>query len=172
MSTAQYLLDIESFTRLGGSESGVVEIKSFQRVTADLPLQEGQQLSWSVQGELDSVERRFLHLQAKGSIILECQRCLKPYVQAIDIRNTFEAVNTEAELELDEEDFEGSDRILSTQRFNLLELIEDEVILSLPFVASHEICPSLPDILLGNDDSNLDAEKPNPFAVLSGLKKT
>lgn len=172
MSTAQYLLEIASFTRLGGSEAGVVEINQFQRATADLPPQQEQQLSWTVQGELDSVGRRFLHLHATGSIVLECQRCLTPYVQPIAIHNTFEVVDTEAELELDEEDFEGSDRILSTQRLNLLELIEDEVILSLPLVASHEICPSLPKELLGNDDADLDAEKPNPFAVLSSLKKT
>lgn len=154
MDTTQYLLEAASFTRLGDSRSGVVDISALARATEDLPEQQGQKFSWSVRGELDSAGRRFIHLHVTGFIILECQRCLTPFEQPVEVLNSFEIVDTEAELELDEDDFEGSDRILATQRLNLLELIEDEVILSLPYVARHEICPSLPDALSSNDEPN------------------
>ena len=132
MDTTQYLLDVASFTRLGDNRQGDVGFDVLQRAGEGLPKQQGQQFSWSAKGELDSAGRRFIHLHATGFVILECQRCLTLFEQPINVENTFEAVDTEAELELDDEDFEGSDRILSTQRLNLLELLEDEIILNFP----------------------------------------
>jgi len=172
VSATQYLLEVASFARLGESREGIIDFAAFERAAEGLPQQQGQQFSWSARGELELTGRRLIHLHVTGYVMLECQRCLALFKQPIEVQNTFELVDTEAELELDEEDFESSDRILSTQRLDLFELIEDEVILSLPYVARHEVCPSLPDALVSdNDEPDPEADKPNPFAVLSKLKK-
>ncbi len=72
--------------------------------------------------------------------------------------------------------------IVGSRQFDLIELIEEEVLLSLPLVPKHEVCPSVHDSLLtGADGGELspDAapadeapqvqEKPNPFAALAAL---
>ncbi|KAA1446822.1 hypothetical protein F1E15_26235, partial [Escherichia coli] len=56
---------------------------------------------------------------------------------------------------------------------DLLAMIEDEIILSLPVVPVHdsEHCEvSEADMVFG--ELPLEAEKPNPFAVLASLKKS
>ena len=57
---------------------------------------------------------------------------------------------------------------LEQNSLSLWDLVEDEVILSLPIVALHEQCPqneySLPDEIA-------QADRPNPFQLLAKLKK-
>jgi uncharacterized protein len=57
-----------------------------------------------------------------------------------------------------------------SREFDLAALIEDEVLMDLPLVARHDICPV--QIKLAVADANfIDASPPpNPFAVLSQLK--
>jgi len=57
--------------------------------------------------------------------------------------------------------------------FNLLELIEDELLMALPVVPKHETCPA--PVKLQAQDADFDAaapaaQKPNPFAILEQLK--
>ena len=57
-----------------------------------------------------------------------------------------------------------------SQRFDVLDLVEDELIMALPMVPLHDSCPSLPASMAVPDIA--DSEKrPNPFAVLSQLRE-
>ena len=64
------------------------------------------------------------------------------------------------------------DVLVLSREFNLLELVEDELLMSVPPVPKHEECPA-PVKLQAADADFVDApvEKPNPFAVLQQLKK-
>jgi hypothetical protein len=55
--------------------------------------------------------------------------------------------------------------------FDALALVEDELIMALPFVPRHEICPEA--VVMAVSDPEVDAaqERPHPFAALAGLKK-
>ena len=55
--------------------------------------------------------------------------------------------------------------------FNLHELVEDELLLSLPMVPMHETCPVTPVFSAGDPAVEATEAKPNPFAVLGQLKK-
>src|SRR3546814_10899932 len=61
------------------------------------------------------------------------------------------------------------ERIVGSQRLDVLELVEDEIILGLPYVPMHDVCPSLPESLSQEPDT--DPARPSPFAALSQLKK-
>ncbi|HJD44575.1 MAG TPA: DUF177 domain-containing protein [Candidatus Paenalcaligenes intestinipullorum] len=171
MDTSLYTLDTLAFTRLGEQRAGELTVSQLSRATEGLPSQKDQVFTWSAQGRVDSTGRAFIHLKIDGYMMLSCQRCMKPMQWPVQVDNHLEVVTTEAELDLDEEDVEGPDRILASTRFDLFELIEDEIILALPYVARHDECPSLPEGYPQEDEPDFTSDKPNPFAVLSKLKK-
>jgi uncharacterized protein len=109
---------------------------------------------------------RWLHLRASTTVPLQCQRCLGPLAQPIEVDRRFLFVADEDEAErLDEE---SEDDVLVLQpRLNLGELLEDELILALPIVPRHEgECPE-PLRPAGEDDTG----RPHPFAALAALRK-
>ena len=58
-----------------------------------------------------------------------------------------------------------------SREFNLMELIEDELLMALPLVPRHEMCPVQPKMTVSDDDfESTSGDKPNPFAVLGSLK--
>ena len=84
----------------------------------------------------------------------------------------FRFVATEELAAIEDEESEEDVLVLS-RNFNLVELVEDELLMALPVVPKHEVCPE-PVKLQVADADFVDApeEKPNPFAVLEQLKKT
>lgn len=166
----QYV-DTYELTRAGQEVRGQAPIDQFERLIEDLPEQAGAMVSWTVKGEMDAFGQRFLHVHVVASPLLECQRCLKPLEWAVDSQNRLQVVNSEASLEVedDADPDEAIERILGSQRLDVRALVEDEIILSLPYVPKHDICPSLPEPL--EEEPDTDSARPSPFAVLSQLKK-
>lgn len=172
MSTEQYLLDTFTFTQQHETRTGQLAVEKLARAIEGLVPQQSQVFNWSVSGSVDTTERRFIRLNVDGFMLLQCQRCLQDYECPVVVDTTFEVVETEAELDQDEEDYDSLDRVLASRRLDLFGLIEDEVILALPYIPRHDVCPSLPRALSEEDESGLETEKPNPFAVLGKLKKS
>jgi uncharacterized protein len=71
-------------------------------------------------------------------------------------------------------DDESEDEFLVlSNAFDVLELMEEELIMALPLVPLHEQCPvPLAQQLLDkfSSEAQFEEERPNPFAVLSALK--
>lgn len=127
-------------------------------------------VAWRAAAQLRPVTggepERWLHLQARTTVPLQCQRCLGPVARPIEVDRRFLFVADEEEAErLDEESEED---VLALQpRLNLAELLEDELILALPIVPRHEgECPE-PLRPAGADDTG----RPHPFAALAALRK-
>lgn len=171
LQQTQYLIDTAVFTRNGQTIQAQSPISDFVRALEGLPAQHDQLLQWSIQGLTDRAGQSFLRVQLKGSVVLNCQRCLKDFDYAIQADTTVLVVEDEAELDIDIDDPDTPERILASRQLNALELIEDELILSLPYVPRHTECPDLPEALQHQSEEAED-EKPNPFAVLSQLKKS
>lgn len=175
MDTGKYV-DTFELTRTGLEVSGQTSLLHCERLTEDLPEQDDSPVSWSLRGEKDSFGRSYLHLRVKACPMLECQRCLAPFAWPIDAENRLQMVNTEAGLEDDAVLVEGQpedfiERIVGSPRLDVLALVEDEIILSLPYVPKHDVCPSVSPLIVQHDESDTDAGRPSPFAVLSQLKK-
>lgn len=171
LQLTQYLLDTAAFTRNGEVFAAQNPISDFKRALEGLPQQKGQSLSWSVQGSVDTAGQEFLTITLTGFVVLTCQRCMQDFDYAIDAKNQVLVVANELELDIDADDPDAIERILGTVQINALDLVEDELILSLPYVPRHTQCPHLPEALAIQDEEAED-EKPNPFAVLSQLKKS
>ncbi|MBY0467713.1 MAG: YceD family protein, partial [Burkholderiaceae bacterium] len=100
-------------------------------------------------------------------ISLECQRCLKPVDVPLVVQRRFLFVHGEdaaAQLDTDSED----DVLALSRTLNLIELIEDELLLGLPLVPRHSVCPQP---LRPPADPEPFEERANPFAVLGDLKR-
>ncbi len=119
-------------------------------------------------GEVDG--KALLELSVHAPLMLECQRCLGPMRYLVDSKEVFNVVRSESELNTDDEaDDDGEpERVLGSRRFDLLALIEDELILGVPYIPRHDECPgkSVKSAAAAPDA----VERPSPFAVLGQLK--
>ena len=114
----------------------------------------------------------WLQLQASTTLRLTCQRCLQPVDLAVDFKRTFRFVANE-ELAAAEDEASEEDVLALTKQFNIVELIEDELLMAMPLVPMHDICPQPVKLQAADPDFEAEpAEKPNPFAVLSRLKSS
>jgi len=130
-------------------------------------------VDWSAQGSLLRASGGqpgvWLHLRASVPVTLQCQRCLQPVSQALEVDRHFRFVRSEQEAERLDETAE-EDVLVLTPRLDLHELLEDELILALPLVPRHEgRCPA-PLPLPVDDPLAEAAPPPNPFAALAALR--
>jgi uncharacterized protein len=72
--------------------------------------------------------------------------------------------------ELDEDDLGQPEKIVGSPKFDLCVLVEDELILEVPYVPRHEVCPETLDLDAQAEEQAGRQEPLSPFAVLSQLK--
>ena len=165
-------VDTWELTRLGQERQGEAPLRDFARLLEGLPEQAEHTVSWSLLGETDALGQRYMTLRAQAVVTLECQRCLELFDLPLQVENRLQLVETEAEIEAEEigeDDPETPDQLLGSSYLDVLPLVEDELILALPYVPKHEVCPSLPKELEASEGG--DTGRPSPFAVLAELKK-
>ncbi len=90
------------------------------------------------------------------------------------VDRSFRFVETES-LAADLDEDSDDDVLVANRNFNLLELIEDELLMDLPIVPMHDDCETIPiSMSAANHTAPLepppsDTDRPNPFAVLQSL---
>ena len=173
-------IDTTAFTRAGQNLRGRDTVQDYERLMQELPAQASASalqlpITWEVSGELRSGSGGgglpWLHLKADVTLPLQCQRCLQPVAVKAEVDRFFRLVTTEAMAEAEDDESE-EDLLVGSAEFELDVLIEDELLMSLPLVPRHDICPT--EVVLAVEDGEFAAalaEKPNPFAVLQQLKR-
>jgi uncharacterized protein len=116
----------------------------------------------------------WLHLTANTQLPQTCQRCMGEVLLPLEVKRSYRFVADEATAEA-QDDASEEDVLAISREFNLLELVEDELLMALPLVPMHDICPVQPKMTAADadfegDDEAVGAGKPNPFAVLASLK--
>lgn len=109
---------------------------------------------------------------AQVEVELECQRCSNTFSQPLDCEFLFSPVKNLDQADDLPEIYEPTE-LNEFGEVNLVSMIEDEFILSLPLVPMHkpEHCEvSVAEQVFGELPEEL-VTKPNPFAVLANLKK-
>lgn len=104
-----------------------------------------------------------LELTLDGACNLRCQRCLKTLHYPIHLVSKLRLV-TEGELDNSDIEDDEMDNIPAEKRLDVLALLEEELLLSMPIAPKHDngICKIEVE---GLNRSN------NPFAALAGFKK-
>ncbi len=131
------------------------------------------QVVWDLQGRLvpqsGGADQIWLDLRASVILPMQCQRCLTPVLETVEAERSFRFVADEATAAaLDDEAEE--DILVISRDFDALALVEDELILSLPLVPLHEVCPQAVPMSAADPEFEEAAERPNPFGVLASLK--
>ncbi|MDB1144968.1 MAG: YceD family protein [Alcaligenaceae bacterium] len=161
-------IDTYSFVSKAQTLEEQTFIGMFSRLLEDLPEQASDTMvSWSLSSSVDGV-RKFLHMHVQAKPHLVCQRCLKPFEYSIDSSSSIEMVDSEDLLDIvfNEDDLSEDmdctvERMVHHRRFDVMQLVEDELILSIPYVPRHEACI----------DFEVEEEvKESPFSVLKKLK--
>ena len=71
-----------------------------------------------------------------------------------------------------EDDASEEDLLVMAPQFDLLALLEDELLMALPLVPMHDECPVLPAFKAGVIEApEIVPDRPHPFAALAQLKK-
>jgi len=162
-------VDTYEFTRAGLQLQGRAKLAQFTRFAAGLPPQDAE-AQWELAGSCDTVGQQFLDLQVMAVPLVQCQRCMATMPYPLQLRSRLLVVQTEAELDVEDDPDASPDEwiepVLASKHLDVLALVEDELILGLPYVPMHQQCavqaPS------HEDDK---AVEPSPFAVLRQLKK-
>lgn len=167
-------LDIAPFAAAATTLSGHNLLLNYERLMHETQGLGGENaLKWSARGELKpdptGQAQAWLHLGVEVVLPLTCQRCLGPVDVLVQMDRSFRFVATEAQAEL-EDDESLEDVLVQSQDFDLADLIEDEVLMDLPVVPRHDHCPVALKLSVADAAFEAEAPKPNPFAVLAGLK--
>ena len=169
-------LDVAAFAKAQATMEGQDPLSAFERLTQDAqgPV-DGMVVSWYAEGEhvqeMGGEGHLWMHLEADALLPMVCQRCMGGVNVPLEVDRSFRFVNDEATAEALDDEVE-EDLLVISKEFNLRELLEDELLMAMPVVPMHDECPeAIPMASSDEDFEQANAEKPNPFAVLAGLRK-
>lgn len=156
----QLVIDGFEFASAGATQRGSMPLSGFSRLR-DLLASDAGEVAYEVKGLRDGLGRPSLRLSVRGTLTLRCQRCLEAMRFEISEEKMLVLAATKVEIDSDPADTQAPDRVLAGKEMDLQELIEDELILAVPYAPRHEGCA--PGAATGDED------KPSPFAGLRGL---
>ena len=170
-------LDVRRFARAGALLQGAWPQAQCTRLAASLlpPLADepAPPVQWQAHGALRLVKggeaEIWLHLQADAVVRLECQRCLQPMTGPLRLNRQLRFVTGDDEAARLDEDNED-DVLALSDRLDLMDLLEDELILALPLVPRHEICAQPLHGAPANEKAAADEPRLHPFAALATLR--
>ena len=168
-------LDVKAFAQAGGHLAGHETLLKYERLAQEAQgLHPDLRVDWYVDAELrpdgSDGAQHWLHLRAEATVPMVCQRCLLGVDVPLQVKQSFRFVADEATAEALDDEVE-EDLLALTRDFDLHALIEDELLMAVPVVPRHDECPT-PVTLESSDEDfeEANAEKPNPFAALAGLR--
>lgn len=168
-------LDVAAAAAEGAVLSGRCPVAALDRLADGAPASDAlDEVTWEARFERRAVrggppEAR-LALKARARVWRECQRCLQPVALALSVDRSLRIVADEATAaELDAESEE--DVLAAGRRFDLLALVEDELLLALPLVAMHDTCPNPLGVPADPPDATTADGPAHPFATLARLKR-
>lgn len=174
MNRPPHALALFDFARMEGELHGAVPLSALSRLRGLLASDTGAPVEWTLRGfQRERVGMRpqsMAALRVRARLGLICQRCLQEMIQEVDDTVEFRLVVEEPPLTLEE--LEAEDEALPAENpVDVLELIEDQLILSLPLAPMHTVCPhsQAAEQSAAPPDAAAQEERQHPFANLRAL---
>jgi len=162
MPQPQPVIDGFEFASAGASLRGALPIRDFPRLNDMLARHEGE-VACEIEGLRDERGRPGLRLKVRARLELRCQRCLEGLPFEVQADEVLVLAGTQAEIDAEPADVHAADRVVAAKEMSVRELVEDELILALPYAPRHAVCSAR-----ASTDA---AEKVSPFAGLRGLMR-
>ena len=182
----QPMVDVTDMIRRGESVCGAASLASLQRLAQDLPDQPtvvdftgraGAQdldqagVGWyELSGSSQTGRRDRVWLKIQAIVTLTCQRCMKPMQFVVDETAAFVCYANETEALAavqDDDDPLAPEPLAVDEPLDLIDLVQDQLILAVPYVPKHEACE--PAVQSAGEPIE-DEPRESPFKVLEGLK--
>jgi len=128
---AQTVIDSLEFARTGQALRGSLPVPGLLRLRDSLAETPGE-VEFMVQGGHDARRRPILSLDISGTLRLQCQRCLGALDYPLRLANTLLLVGAGDPVDEDAEWIEASAKL------DVAALVEEEILLSLPYDPRHE----------------------------------
>ncbi|MDR5868256.1 YceD family protein [Halomonas koreensis] len=149
---------------------GLVTLDDMPRLTEEIGAQQGEARVW-LDFAIDPQGRREIRGHLEAELQLPCRRCLSPLAESVASDFLLGMVTSDAlaaDLPSTHEPV-----LVEDEQLNLLAVVEDELILSLPQVVYHDeadCAVSRDQLSSGAGSEASDAPTASPFEVLKHLK--
>jgi uncharacterized protein len=168
-------VDVRTFAAEAASHNGQWPLAALDRLaSAAVPesIAGAAPVTWSAEGARAKLagagSQALLSLAADALLSMQCQRCLQPVDVPLRVdRRIFFVDGEDAAAALDAESEE--DVLALAPAIDLQALIEDELLLALPLIPRHDVCPE--PLVQPKDDDAEASGREHPFAALAVLKR-
>lgn len=133
------LIDGFEFAAAGGSVRGALPVSAFPRLRDALHDDAGT-VEYEVRGGSDAHGRPQLELQASTTLHLSCQRCLDAVQFKVEAQATLLLAASQSEIDAEPITAEMPERIVAHREMSVRDMVEDELLLALPYAPRHENC--------------------------------
>lgn len=157
---ARHFIDSLDFARKGKELNGEIPVAEMHRL-GELLAVPGGEVRYVLRGFQDKDGNPMLELALDGLCHLQCQRCLQGMDYPIRMVSRLMLAKDQPESELAEENF---DSIPPDGNLDVAALVEDEILLNLPFAPKHESGACQAEVAGSRQGGE------NPFAALRSLK--
>ena len=146
----------------GAVQRGILPIRGFSRLR-DLLASDAGEVAYEIEGTRDERGRPGLRVAVHGKLQLRCQRCLEAWPYERETDEILVLAATQAEIDAEPVDASLRDRVLAGRAMALSDMVEDELILALPYAPRHEACAA---------GAGTDTEgRRSPFVGLRGMMR-
>jgi len=167
-------VDARKFAYQGVQIEGDIDLKSLPRL-ATAVVGGAEPVHAALQFALDPARHRVVTGHITAALSVTCQRCLQPMAITVDADLSVAIVATEEKAQQLPKHLEPWLLPDVEEMADLYEVIEDELLLSMPMVAYHDhqcLDKSLYSTGTVQEEKPAESKKHNPFAVLGALKQS
>ena len=155
----QPVIDGFEFASAGAAQEGRLSLSAFPRLQ-DVLVSDSGEVEYRLRGVRDERGRPGLQLDVRGTLSLRCQRCLERLAFEVDAHELLVLASSQDEIDAERNDADAPDRVVGAREMAVRDLVEDELLLALPYAPRHEECEA-PE---GGDEARI-----SPFAALRGM---
>ena len=162
--------DAFGVARRGAAIAGTLDATALPRV-ADRLAEGDAPIAWCIAGAADALGRPAVEVSVEGTVPLECQRCLRTFSWPVAQRTLLLLARDERELaRLDDDDMH--EVILAATPQDPVALVEDELLLSLPFAphCDRDDCEARTAAMAAPTGEPAAPVPPSAFDALAGMK--
>ncbi len=139
----QPVIDGFEFATAGATQEGTLPLSSFPRLQ-DVLVSNAGEVAYALKGVRDERARPSLQLSARATLQLRCQRCLGPLAHEVRAEALLVLASSQAEIDAEPASVDSPDRVIAGKEMGVRDLVEDELILALPYAPRHEGCEASP----------------------------
>ena len=160
----QPVIDGFEFATAGATQEGMLPISSFPRLQ-DVLVSDAGDAAYTLKGVRDQRGRPSLRLDVRATLQLRCQRCLASLAYEVGTQALLVLAASQAEIDADPATVDAPDRVVAGKEMAVRDMVEDELLLALPYAPRHEDCEA------GTAESDAGHERAasSPFAGLRGM---